>query len=82
MLSLLFSEATVLPCIQRVWPSSSSLFGHTQQGPPVTINHLQEAAGAFAFLRDVAGLRVEQPRPVDISPEAAGEALTSLWIII
>ena len=32
---------------------------------------LQEAAGAFAHLRDVASLRVEQPRPVDISPECA-----------
>ena len=32
---------------------------------------MQEAAGAFANLRDVASLRVEQPRPVDISPECA-----------
>lgn len=32
---------------------------------------MQEAAGAFAHLRDVAALRVEQPRPVDISPECA-----------
>jgi len=32
---------------------------------------VQEAAGAFAHLRDVASLRVEQPRPVDISPECA-----------
>ena len=31
----------------------------------------QEAAGAFAHLRDVASLRVEQPRPVDVSPECA-----------
>lgn len=32
---------------------------------------MKEAAGAFANLRDVASLRVEQPRPVDISPECA-----------
>ena len=32
---------------------------------------LQEAAGVFAELRDVVSLRVEAPRPVDISPECA-----------
>jgi programmed cell death 6-interacting protein len=32
---------------------------------------MQEAAGAFAELRDVVSLRVEAPRPVDVSPEAA-----------
>lgn len=31
----------------------------------------QEAAGSFAELRDVVSLRVESPRPVDVSPEAA-----------
>lgn len=39
------------------------------QNPPKIL--VQEAAGAFAHLRDVASLRVEQPRPVDISPECA-----------
>lgn len=32
---------------------------------------MQEAAGSYAYLRDVASVRVEQPRPVDISPECA-----------
>lgn len=32
---------------------------------------MQEAAGTFAELRDVVSLRVEAPRPVDVSPEAA-----------
>lgn len=31
----------------------------------------QESAGTFAHLRDVASLRVEQPRPLDLTPEAA-----------
>ncbi len=31
----------------------------------------QDAAGVFAELRDVVSLRVEAPRPVDISPECA-----------
>ena len=40
-------------------------------GCPTSWALVQEAAGAFAHLRDVAALRVEQPRPVDISPECA-----------
>jgi programmed cell death 6-interacting protein len=32
---------------------------------------LQEAAGVFVELRDVVSLRVEAPRPVDVSPECA-----------
>lgn len=32
---------------------------------------LQEAAGAFAYLRDEASLKMDAPRPVDVSPEAA-----------
>ena len=32
----------------------------------------QEAAGVFGYMRDTAALRVEHPRPVDISPECAG----------
>ena len=32
---------------------------------------MQDAAGVFAELRDVVSLRVEAPRPVDISPECA-----------
>lgn len=31
----------------------------------------QEAAGTYAHLRDVASVRVEQPRPVDVGPECA-----------
>ena len=34
--------------------------------------NLQEAAGVFGYMRDTAALRVEHPRPVDISPECAG----------
>lgn len=26
----------------------------------------------FAYLRDVAGLKVENPRPIDVSPECSG----------
>ncbi len=80
MLSLLLSDAK-LACL---YPACIAL-GHQpgwKLGSSITIDCLQEAAGAFAFLRDVAGLRVEQPRPVDISPEAAGEAVSTLWIII
>ena len=32
---------------------------------------LQEAAGAFAALRDGPALHVEAPRPIDLSPECA-----------
>lgn len=32
---------------------------------------LQEAAGAFAFLRDEASLKMDLPRPADLGPEAA-----------
>ena len=43
---------------------------------------LQEAAGAFAALRDGPALHVEAPRPVDLTPECAGRylpaSLTSL----
>lgn len=37
----------------------------------VATSSVQEAAGTFAELRDVVSLRVEAPRPVDVSPEAA-----------
>ena len=37
----------------------------------VGFSSVQEAAGTFAELRDVVSLRVEAPRPVDVSPEAA-----------
>ena len=33
--------------------------------------YLQEAAGAFVQLREGPSLKVEQPRPIDISPECA-----------
>jgi programmed cell death 6-interacting protein len=32
---------------------------------------VQEAAGAFAFLRDEASLKMDAPRPADLGPEAA-----------
>ena len=32
---------------------------------------VQESAGTFAHLRDAASLKVEQPRPLDLTPEAA-----------
>lgn len=32
---------------------------------------MQDAAGVFAKLRDEVSLRVEAPRPVDVSPECA-----------
>ena len=41
------------------------------QGTDPALMMLQEAAGVFAELRDVVSLRVEAPRPVDISPECA-----------
>lgn len=31
----------------------------------------QEAAGAFAFLRDEASMKMDSPRPHDVAPEAA-----------
>ena len=36
-----------------------------------SLGQVQDAAGVFAELRDVVNLRVEAPRPVDISPECA-----------
>ncbi|GAB4820758.1 hypothetical protein N2152v2_007804 [Parachlorella kessleri] len=43
----------------------------TEDGLKESAKFFQEAAGSFAFLRDVACLKVESPRPVDISPECA-----------
>ena len=39
----------------------------TAAAPPA----VQEAAGAFAFLRDEASLKMDAPRPADLGPEAA-----------
>ena len=33
---------------------------------------LQEASGTFGYLRDVASVKVEAPRPVDVGPECCG----------
>lgn len=33
---------------------------------------LQEASGTFGYLRDVASVKVETPRPVDVGPECSG----------
>ncbi|CAK0747325.1 hypothetical protein CVIRNUC_001757 [Coccomyxa viridis] len=43
----------------------------TDAGRKEAARFFQEAAGVFAELRDVVSLRVEAPRPVDISPECA-----------
>ncbi|KAK9909798.1 hypothetical protein WJX75_007558 [Coccomyxa subellipsoidea] len=43
----------------------------TDTGRKEAAKFFQEAAGSFAELRDVVSLRVESPRPVDVSPEAA-----------
>ena len=73
-MSLLLNDASMCLCVSSVrGPRASACLDTLHQGSSVAISCLQEAAGAFAFLRDVAGLRVEQPRPVDISPEAAGD---------
>ncbi len=32
----------------------------------------QEASGTFGYLRDVASVKVEAPRPVDVGPECTG----------
>ena len=39
--------------------------------PPASWLCLQESAGTYAYLRDSACLKVEQPRPFDLTPEAA-----------
>lgn len=36
-----------------------------------TLPPAQESAGSYAYLRDVACLKVESPRPLDLTPEAA-----------
>ena len=33
---------------------------------------VQEASGTFGYLRDVASVKVEAPRPVDVGPECTG----------
>eukprot|EP00887_Chlorella_sp_A99_P006063 scaffold22.g6063.t1 len=43
----------------------------TEEGLVQSAKLFQEAAGTFAYLRDVACLKVEAPRPTDLTPEAA-----------
>eukprot|EP00208_Stichococcus_sp_RCC1054_P002835 CAMPEP_0206140322 /NCGR_PEP_ID=MMETSP1473-20131121/9097_1 /ASSEMBLY_ACC=CAM_ASM_001109 /TAXON_ID=1461547 /ORGANISM="Stichococcus sp, Strain RCC1054" /LENGTH=740 /DNA_ID=CAMNT_0053534441 /DNA_START=308 /DNA_END=2527 /DNA_ORIENTATION=- len=43
----------------------------TDAGVKEAARFFQEAAGAFAFLRDEASLKMDTPRPHDVGPEAA-----------
>ncbi|EFN58134.1 hypothetical protein CHLNCDRAFT_141882 [Chlorella variabilis] len=43
----------------------------TDAGLKESAKFFQESAGTFAHLRDAASLKVEQPRPLDLTPEAA-----------
>lgn len=45
---------------------------NAEDGPKDAARRFQEAAGYFALLRDRDSLRVDAPRPVDVTPEAAG----------
>lgn len=70
--SIHFEKAAVMFNIGAVLTQQALACDRTQdQGMKDAAKRFQEAAGAFANLRDVASLRVEQPRPVDISPECA-----------
>ncbi len=63
------------PCKQTnpwcEWQAALAADRKTEDGLKESAKFFQEAAGSFAFLRDVACLKVESPRPVDISPECA-----------
>ena len=62
----------------------------TEDGLKESAKFFQEAAGSFAFLRDVACIKVESPRPVDISPECAtmleklmlAQVLCKIWCCV
>lgn len=70
--SIHFEKAAVMFNLGAVLTQQALACDRTQdQGMKDAAKKFQEAAGAFAHLRDVASLRVEQPRPVDISPECA-----------
>lgn len=43
----------------------------TDAGLKESAKLFQESAGTYAYLRDVACLKVEQPRPLDLTPESA-----------
>lgn len=43
----------------------------TEVGLGTAVRLFQEAAGAFAYLRDTASLKVDVPRPIDLTPECA-----------
>lgn len=43
----------------------------TEEGLKESAKFFQESAGSYAYLRDVACLKVESPRPIDLSPECA-----------
>lgn len=70
--SIHFEKAAIMFNLGAVLTQQALACDRTQdQGMKDAAKKFQEAAGAFAHLRDVAALRVEQPRPVDISPECA-----------
>ncbi|KAL4420092.1 hypothetical protein ABPG77_000573 [Micractinium sp. CCAP 211/92] len=43
----------------------------TDQGLKESAKYFQDSAGSFGYLRDVASLKLESPRPLDLTPEAA-----------
>jgi len=52
--------------------SGTSCFVALTAVPSTLHMRLQEASGTFGYLRDVASVKVEAPRPVDVAPECAG----------
>ena len=55
-----------------VWPGSNPPMQHHYHSPEAPSTYLepaQEAAGVFGYLRDGPALKVEPPRPTDLTPE-------------
>ncbi|CAL8461578.1 g1109 [Coccomyxa elongata] len=70
--SIHFEKAAVLFNLAAVLTQQAlNVDRSTDTGRKEAAKYFQEAAGTFAELRDVVSLRVEAPRPVDVSPEAA-----------
>ncbi|KAK9820581.1 hypothetical protein WJX72_011897 [[Myrmecia] bisecta] len=71
--SIHFEKAAVLFNVGAVLSQQAIACDRSSdQGIKDAARRFQEAAGVFAYLRDVVSLKVEAPRPVDISPECAG----------